>query len=513
MENIFSPKDIEFIIEKELDFQKIQQQLHFFKKGVSKINLERAAIKNDGIKVLSEDEKQFLQEIFENNKHEFSIEKFTPASGAASRMFKFLTEFLNDFAPENETINAYINRTKNTDLSIFLIGFKNFPFYKELKEYTILSSPEYKNLSRDKKDFLLIETLLRSNHFNYANKPKGILPFHKIINKTLTPIDEHIKESLFYKVKNKKRKLHFTISKEHEWAFTNHIPTSLQLDITYSFQDPKTDTIAVDENNLPFRDNNNRIVFRPGGHGALIENLNNLNSDIVYIKNIDNVSDVFIEETKRSKKITGGLLIHLQTIIFEFLNLLIENRSLLEDNKIIEITDFIQKELNHSIPYNFENFTKEEKINLLIDKLDRPIRICGMVKNEGEPGGGPFWVKNTDNSLSLQIVETSQIDLENISQKDIINQSTHFNPVDIVCGIKNYKGEKFDLHQYVDHSTGFIVEKTKFGRPVKGYELPGLWNGAMAFWTTIFIEVPLCTFTPVKTVNDLLKSAHQPKSE
>ena len=252
------------------------------------------------------------------------------------------------------------------------------------------------------------------------------------------------------------------------------------------------------------------MVFRPGGHGALINNLNNLDADVVFIKNIDNVIQNHIQEITLYKKGLAGMLLQFQNQIFDILKTIEDNT--LEENDIPTIIDFLNKKLNIDIVDDFDKYTLNNKIEFIKNKLNRPIRVCGMVKNEGEPGGGPFWVRSYKGNVSLQIVESSQVEVNNKEQAEILAKATHFNPVDLVCGIKNYQGKKFDLTQFIDHSTGFIVHKNNKGKDLKGYELPGLWNGAMAKWITVFVEVPLITFNPVKTVNDLLKPAHQPQN-
>jgi hypothetical protein len=311
--------------------------------------------------------------------------------------------------------------------------------------------------------------------------------------------------------------LHFTISDIHQSQFERIIEdeirkvetkTQTKINITFSFQNPSTDTIAVDLDNMPFRNDVGKLVFRPAGHGALIDNLNQMDADVVFIKNIDNVIQNHIKIITLYKKALAGILLRLQARIFKILNQ-IETQSLLE-NELPPIIDFVQNELHISIIEDFSKYTPEHKILYIKEILNRPIRICGMVKNEGEPGGGPFWARDNKGNLSLQIIETSQIDLNNPIQAQILNDASHFNPVDLVCGIKDFQGNKFDLNQFVDHNSGFIVYKSKNGKELKAYELPGLWNGAMAKWITIFVEVPLITFNPVKTVNDLLKPPHQP---
>ena len=511
MEEKFSKNDIKQIQEKGISIEKIEEQLQFFTNGISKVTLEKSATINDGIMFFSSEEIEYLCQFFDDNKNRIVIKKFVPASGAASRMFKFLSEFLSEFDFEKGTINSYINHKKEYDLSVFLVGLKDFPFYREVKDKVLEVTPNYYELEKDEKDYLFIKTLLSSNHFDFANKPKGVLPFHNKNESILTPIEEHLNETFFYKKEGEKAKVHFTISKEHQKYFEEITCKSNDVEVTYSFQNETTDTIAVNLDNTPFRKADGSLLFRPGGHGALIENLNQLKSDIIFIKNIDNVSQNHISDIVKYKKVLGGLLLKVQQQVFDYLEKL-ETKKVNEEI-INEIENFAKQGLNIALPIDFDKFQLEYKIELLFNELNRPIRVCGMVKNEGEPGGGPFWVKNENGLSSLQIVETAQINLKDKEQKKIVELATHFNPVDLVCGIKDYKNQKFDLTQFVDAKTGFIVEKNKNGKPVKSYELPGLWNGAMANWITLFVEVPLSTFNPVKTVNDLLKPSHQPEDK
>ena len=506
----FTSADFVAIYHKKILVSTIHKQMQFFKDGIAKVNLVRSAVKNDGIFAYSEEEIKKYIHFFDDKKQNLDIQKFVPASGAASRMFKFLSEFINEFDAENDTINSYINHKKCTELSVFLVGLKSFPFYTELKQKTIEIYPNYFEKEREERNYLLIKTLLSKEYFDFANKPKGILPFHQKEDKIVSPIEEHIKEAVFYQIPNRKAKIHFTVSPEHQSSFEEIIRQHENVDITFSFQQETTDTLAVNNDNTPFRNDRGELVFRPGGHGALIENLNQLSSDIIFIKNIDNVSQNHIVDIVKYKKLLGGILFKLQQQIFTFLQELESESVSIE--KINEIKAFAQRQLHIIFPNDFEMYKKSFQIQYLFNELNRPIRVCGMVKNEGEPGGGPFWVKDENGKISLQIIETSQIDLTNEKQVQIVNEATHFNPVDLVCGVKNYKGEKFDLTQFVDENTGFIVSKNKNGKPYKAYELPGLWNGAMANWLTLFVEVPLVTFNPVKTVNDLLKPAHQPEN-
>ena len=512
----FTPLDFAQIQEHGILLQNIQNQLDFFKNGIAKTVLVEPATVSNGILKLSENDFQQKADFFDANKSNFKLVKFVPASGAASRMFKFLSEFLNDFDVENESINAYVNRKKDNELLIFIVGLEKFPFFKEVDAKLKEIFPDFDNLESDYKNFNFIKMLLSSEHFDFANKPKAILPFHKYSTHVATPIEEHLYECAYYSSSNGSSNLHFTVSETHQKDFENIInaikgeiekETDTKINISFSYQNKKTDAISVDFSNRPFRDASGKLTFRPGGHGALIENLNNLDADIIFIKNIDNVIQNHKEINILYKKVLAEILIELQQQIFNYLNDIEKN----EEVDLSEIIAFAKKSLNIKFPDGFSKYTLENKISYVQNILDRPIRICGMVKNEGDTGGGPFWVRDSKGTVSLQIVETSQIDLANADQARILANATHFNPVDLVCGLRNHRNQKFDLAQFVDHNSGFIVEKNKDGAPLKGYELPGLWNGAMAKWITVFVEVPLITFNPVKTVNDLLKPAHQPQ--
>jgi hypothetical protein len=518
MEENFSETDINQINSYGISLQKIEQQLHFFRNGIAKIVLNRPAIINDGIIKISEMEAADYASFFDKKKENLKLKKFVPASGAASRMFKFLNEFLNEFDFENETINAYINRKNDTNLSVFLAGMEKFPFFDKIHVRLKNDFSDFPSWERDKKNLQFIKILLDKNQLDYANKPKGILPFHKYQNHIATPLEEHMKEASFYATSSNKAYLHFTISEEHQKNFEAILETikskietasSTEIEIHFSYQNKNTDTIAVDLDNNPFRDENGNLVFRPGGHGALIDNLNQLDADIVFVKNIDNVIQNHIEYVAMYKKALAGILLKLQEQVYKYLTQIEKNE--IQEIHIQDVFDFATQKLNVEVIDDFDKYTIENKISYLTSILNRPIRVCGMVKNEGEPGGGPFWIVGQKGKVSLQIIESSQVDLTDFTQKKILESATHFNPVDLVCGLKDYKGNKFDLTQFINENRGFIVAKTKNGKELKGYELPGLWNGAMAKWITIFVEVPLITFNPVKTVNDLLKAAHQPQ--
>lgn len=501
----FTNEDIDFILDYGVSVAKVSRELEMFENGIPKISLEKTATVKDGILTFSEREMLDFVSYFEAESHKYTIEKFVPASGAASRMFKFLIEFINEFQLGEETINAYINRQKANKLSVFLVGIEKFPFYEMVLEEVKALYANYDEFSQDEKYYYFINTMLSQEGFDFANKPKGVLPFHKK-DVVTTPIDKHLKEAISYSDVKGKPQIHFTVSEEHLPEFQEIIHNSdSEVVVNYSYQKESTNTLAVDMDNKPFRLDDGTLFFRPGGHGALIENLNQLESDIVFIKNIDNVAFNHFEEIVFYKKALGGLLLQLQKAIFSHQQILEQS----VDVNLNEIITFVTHKLNIVLPKDFSKYSLENQKNELFQLLNRPIRVCGMVKNEGEPGGGPFWVHEDNGTISLQIVESSQIDLQSENQNKIFSESTHFNPVDLVCGLKNFKGEKFNLSDFVNHNAGFIVQKNKNGKDIKAFELPGLWNGAMANWITIFVEVPLETFNPVKTVNDLLKPAHQ----
>lgn len=513
----FECRDYKQLVDEKRSFEKLTFELNQFKQGIKVIELFKPATIHDGIEQLSTAEATFYRNYYESNSNYLKVKKFVPASGAASRMFKFLIEFLQDYQPSIETVNAYINRTKNKPLRLFMVGLEKFPFFDELKAYLQDLYVDFDQKTGDERLYLMVQTLLTDPRFDYAQKPKGILPFHKYANGAIkTPIWEHFYEAFCIAPENGSMHLHFTVSEEHQEEFiteaekaVNELKDIHAIDLHYrlSFQDNATDTLAVHPNIKPFRLENGKVFFRPGGHGALIENLNVLNADIIFIKNIDNVSMNRHAEHAIYKKALAGKLLFIQKQIFEYAQLLDEQKPNTE--QLEEIQHFIEHKLYVPFGQNFKFFAREYKIEFFKKILNRPLRVCGMVKNESEPGGGPFWVKNDDGTIRLQIIESAQVDMKDVQQKELFKSSTHFNPVDIVCGLKNYKGIRYDLNEFVNCDYGFISEKNKYGKTLLAYELPGLWNGAMAEWTTIFLEMPLFTFNPVKTVNDLLKQNHQ----
>lgn len=503
-------KDKEQLAAKGISEKKVQGQIETFKMGIPFIDLKRAAVIGDGIYRFSQEEEKELVETYSKSLKKLDVLKFVPASGAASRMFKALFGFLDNYDSKSETLEAYIERTNDKDIKVFTDGLEKFPFYANLKNH-------FKNKADAKGEEVhaFVSELLGENALNYGFYPKGLLPFHKYATDTATPFQEHLKEGALYASSNGKSKLHFTISEQHETMFNFELnevrekvseDTKTDFHVDYSFQKSATDTIAVDINNEPFRNADGSVLYRPGGHGALIENLNDQDANIIFIKNIDNVAVMRdADAVAQSKKILAGVLLDTQEKAFAFTKQL--ERGTADD--FSDISQFVETKLNTSLPEGYSGMSQENQSKALLSRLQRPIRICGMVKNEGEPGGGPFWITNAKGELSLQIIESAQIDMDNAEQVAILKNSTHFNPVDLVCGVRNNKGEKYNLLNFVDHKQGFITGKTKDGKELKALELPGLWNGAMAYWNTIFVEVPLVTFNPVKTVNDLLKPSHQ----
>ena len=513
----FSAHEYIQVLNHGIPINELLQHIQLIKQGPKPIQLDRPATIQDGIIRFDAEQIQQLAVFFDERKSKYKLKKFVPASGAASRMFQFLNEFVRGYNPQQETINAYINRSNNRDLALFLAGIEKFPFYKKIQKKLQADFEDYASWDQDAKHFYFIQYVLHPDQFDMANKPKGVLDFHKYTGHLATPVEEHLKECAAYANSNGVSHLHFTVSQAHETLFQTVLNSSkskiethtqTQIQVNYSYQFAHTDTLAINAAFEPLRSETNAITLRPAGHGALIHNLGLLDADVVFIKNIDNVSQNQLNEIAIYKKALAGHLIRLQEQVFDLLNKI--DAQTISEFELDSVVEWMIHSLNCSINEDFYKFTTENKWSYIKDKLNRPLRVCGMVKNEGEPGGGPFWVRNAKGNLSLQIVESAQVDLHNPIQVQIMQQSTHFNPVDLVCGLKNYRGEKYDLLSFVDPTTGFVVSKAKNGVEFKAYELPGLWNGAMARWLTVFVEVPLITFNPVKTVNDLLKSAHQP---
>ena len=507
---MFTQEDKLMFAQRGITEAQVLEQLECFKKGFPYLSLEGPASVPNGIlkadlEFLEEASNQWNEYLQSNH----DIVKFVPASGAASRMFKNLFEFLTGGHDEPVTDFEHV----------FFDHIEFFGFYAALNEKCVeLYGKNIKELMEGGNHRKVVAALLNPEGLNFGQLPKGLLLFHLYADGTVrTPLEEHLVEGALYaQDENKNVHVHFTVSPEHRELFKAKVASvvaryeeefGVKYDITFSEQKASTDTIAADKDNNPFRDTDGSLVFRPGGHGALIENLNDLDADVVFIKNIDNVvPDRLKEDTVTYKKLLAGVLVSLQAQTFAYLRRLDEGNYTQEE--LQEMVDFLQNKLYCKHP-EIETLKGDALVAFLRKKFDRPMRVCGMVQNVGEPGGGPFLAYNADGTVSLQILESSQIDMDNPVKKAMFLNGTHFNPVDLVCAIKNYKGEKFDLPKYVDKSTGFISSKSKGGRSLKALELPGLWNGAMSKWNTIFVEVPLTTFNSVKTVNDLLRDQHQ----
>ncbi len=517
---MFSDQDLNQLKSYGANLDTIKQQIQHFEEGFPYLRIVKAATINEGILSVDDNVKQKYVSLFEQSSPDYRVEKFVPASGAASRMFKAPFRFMSSYKGSEEEYQQLISDDKMRPIFTFFKRIEDFAFYDSLKDkYREKHSISLSEAIIQRKYISVLQTLLEEDGLNYGSLPKGLLEFHNYPDTTRTPVEEHLVEGANY-CRNALKEvfIHFTVSPEHRQAFEQHIEEvkisyekefGVTYHITFSEQKPSTDTIAVDTENQPFRNEDGTILLRPGGHGALIENLNDLESDIVFIKNIDNVvPDRIKGATYEYKKMLGGILLSYQQKVFEYLHLIHESDDL-SNEKIEEIQHFVENQLCNISPQVFSTMEEDEKVAYLFEKLDRPIRVCGMVKNEGEPGGGPFWAQNNDDSTSLQIVESAQVDTNDAEQIETFKNATHFNPVDIVCSLKDFEGKKFDLTHFVDSQTGFISHKSKDGKELKALELPGLWNGSMSDWNTIFVEVPIITFNPVKTVNDLLRDQHQ----
>ncbi|MBP3244827.1 MAG: DUF4301 family protein [Bacteroidaceae bacterium] len=503
-------QDKEFLASKGITEEQVAAQLKDLERGFPFLKLAGAAEAGKGIVVCDDAAVSGYLDTWKEYKKSNSgkIFKFVPASGAASRMFKNLFEFVD--AEYDEPTSDFEKK--------FFAEIKKFAFYDALdKACKKTKGKNIDELVAEGSYKAVVSTLLDKDGLNYGQLPKGLLLFHSYDDGSRTPLEEHLVEGALYAADGAGNvNVHFTVSPEHRAMFEKLVAEKVKkyedkfgvkYNVSFSEQKSSTDTVAGTMDNQPFRTSDGKILFRPGGHGALIENLNDLDADVVFIKNIDNlVPDCLKDETVKYKMVLAGLLVSLQKKAFAYLEKLDSGNYAHAD--LEEIIRFVQQDLCCRNP-KIKELEDADLVIYLKGKLNRPMRVCGMVKNIGEPGGGPFLVYNADGTISLQILESSQIDKNNKESMEMFTKGTHFNPVDLVCSLKNYKGEKFNLPEYVDKSTGFISYKSKNGKDLKALELPGLWNGAMSNWNTVFVEVPLITFNPVKTVNDLLREQHQ----
>ena len=505
---MLTQQDLKQLAQKGISEQQIETQLGQFKTGFPFLKLEAAAAIGRGIVAPNAEEGKKYVEAWQQYKAAGKkVVKFVPASGAASRMFKDMFAFVDaDYdAPTTDFEKKYFD------------NIEKFAFYGEL------DAACKKNEGKGIKELMaagnykaVAANMLKAEGLNYGQLPKGLLLFHNYPEGPRTPMEEHLVEGALYAASNGESYVHFTVSHEHMELFKQKVAQKADLyakkygikyDITFSEQKPSTDTVAANPDGTPFRNSDGSLLFRPGGHGALIENLNEIEADVIFVKNIDNVvPDRLKDDTVEWKQVIAGVLVTLQKKAFDYLNLLDSGKYTHEE--IEEMIRFVQQDLCCR-KGDIKNLEDADLVIYLRKKLNRPMRVCGVVKNVGEPGGGPFLTYNQDGTVSLQILESSQIDKSNKEYMEMFTKGTHFNPVDLVCAVKDYKGNAFDLPKFVDPTTGFISQKSKSGKELQALELPGLWNGAMSDWSTIFVEVPLSTFNPVKTVNDLLREQHQ----
>lgn len=505
---MLTQSDLNQIASKGISEEKLNKQLEDFKTGFPFLKLEAAASIGHGIMAPSDDERDAFIAAWNAYKAEGKkIVKFVPASGAASRMFKDMFAFLNaDYDVPTTDFEKH-----------FFDNIKKFAFREALCDKCKENNGEkIMQLIADGNYKAVVANMLNKEGLNYGQLPKGLLLFHNYEDGPRTPMEEHLVEGALYAASNGEANVHFTVSHEHMELFKQKVAEKadiyaqkygIKYNITFSEQKPSTDTVAANPDNTPFRNDDGSLLFRPGGHGALIENLNEIDADVIFIKNIDNVvPDRLKGDTVTYKQLIAGVLVTLQGKAFDYLKKLEGGNYTHED--LEEIIRFVQRDLCCR-KADIKELEDAELVIYLRNKLNRPMRVCGVVKNVGEPGGGPFLTYNQDGTVSLQILESSQIDKSNTEYQKMFTEGTHFNPVDLVCAVKDYLGQPFNLPDFVDKTTGFISSKSKNGKELKALELPGLWNGAMSDWNTIFVEVPLSTFNPVKTVNDLLRDQHQ----
>ena len=485
---------------REITEETVTAQLAMLRKGTPWIRLRRPCTIGDGIAVLGTDEVEALSLRYDEVVAAGRVTKFVPASGAASRMFQALA-LDEDSGPDR-----------------LLKNLRHFAFFDDLTVAARKAGGDLESWIARRHAAEVLELLLTTRGLDYANLPKAMIQFHRYHDTCKTPLEEHVADAAAHTLDRERViRLHFTVSPGYDALFNGSIQhirerykaAGIHCRISTSHQHPSTDTIAANSDNQPFRDRHGRLLFRPGGHGALLENLQAIGGDIVHLNNIDNVVHGRLKtETYRCKKALGGYLAALQDETFAHLRRLEGGQP--NSSQIQPILAFAKEKWSLSVPGELLGRTVAEQSQFLYAKLNRPLRVCGVVKNLGEPGGGPFWTESPDGTLSLQIVENSQVDTLAESQQGILNASTHFNPVDMVCGMRDYRGRPFRLEDFTDPDTYFISDKTYEGRSLRALEHPGLWNGAMAQWNTAFVEVPLGTFNPVKTVFDLLRPEHQP---
>lgn len=504
---MFNQKDLQQIRKKGVRIDDINRQIKQFNSGFPSADISMPATPGRGIMRMTEGDEEHYREIFRQNGPDFHITRFIPASGAATRMFKSLYSALGKLdGKSSEEQRTWIE--SEPEIGSFFDELQGYPFYEDLK------------LSEGGSPADTLKLILGDTGLNYGSKPKGLLKFHKYNERDRrTSFEEHLREAALYcSSRDGVLRIHLTVSPDHLDGFQTEaariLPqiekeTVLQIDLSFSFQKPETDTIAVDLHNEPFRNPDGSLLFRPGGHGALLQNLDGIDSDILFVSNIDNIAPDRVRDVRVGyKQVLGGVLLEIRSKVFYYLQQL-NGEERVEKSRLDSMVNFLHERLGLALPDQQGSWDAADLKKWLIRTMERPIRVCGMVKNEGEPGGGPFYVRTASGEITLQIVESSQINQSDPEKALLVQQSTHFNPVDLVCSTRDYRGDKYNLSQYVDHNTGFISEKSVGGKSLKALELPGLWNGSMAHWLTLFVEVPVETFSPVKTVFDLMREEHQ----
>ncbi len=519
----FTTQDEKQIQARGMTVDKVRSDLKSVQQGFPSVTIDRPCVAGDGIVVLSDAELERLGSMYAQAAGSREVTKFVPSSGAGSRMFQPLLSgagHCNGLTEQQLGVKAEAGDSTCREVLQFVSGIRRFSFYHALQSVMARDGSSVENCLDHGQYDQLASYVLTPIGLNYANLPKGLIPFHHYTDDIRTPFAEHLVEAAAYVRDNHQTaRVHFTVSADYLGEIRAHIErirgryeqSETRYDVRYSVQKSSTDTIGVDLEGNPFRDAAGQLIFRPSGHGALLENLNDLKGDIVFLKNIDNVTlDKLKPETYRYKRALGGYLLELQSELFAYLERLYQaavNQSVLND-----AFAFAEHKLLITPPDSLKRAEKDEQLAFLKKKLNRPLRVCGMVKNTGEPGGGPFWVEHADQTVSRQIIEAIQVNVQDDGQRASWQSATHFNPVDLVCGVRDFRGQPFDLRQFTDPNTSFVVHKTKDGKALRSLELPGLWNGSMADWNTIFVEVPMVTFNPVKTIFDLLRPEHQEES-
>ncbi|MFW6126732.1 MAG: DUF4301 family protein [Thermodesulfobacteriota bacterium] len=517
-----SDQDVIQIQAHGLTLDQVKEQLRLFARPPRFLPLARPATVDDGIIRISPAAADAYLARHAEAARQGRYQKFVPASGVATRMFEILCHYFYHVQDLKAVVQAELEQDvpRARTFLVFFDRVSRFAFFPDLQARLADRGHDLENLLAARNYLDILSCVLTETGLGYQDLPKALIKFHAYGPAGRTALEEHLVEAASYvRDRDGTCRLHFTILPRHRHAFQEILAQTqpaleelygCRFRIDFSYQHSGTDTLAVDTGNRPFRDREGRLVFRPGGHGALLENLNELQGDLVYIKNIDNVvPDRLKEPPIRWKKILGGLLVTLQDQVHQHLRALEQNPG--SGRALEDIVNFAQEQLGLSLPPRIFQWPQDLARDFLVRALNRPLRVCGVVPNQGEPGGAPFWVQEPDGSQSLQIVEQAQVDLRDPEQQAVWDGATHFNPVDLVCALRDDQGVPFDLSEYVDHEAVFIAKKSREGRELKALELPGLWNGAMARWLTVFVEVPIITFNPVKTVFDLLRPEHQPE--